>query len=156
MDRLWLFQDLESPRFQDSRHMNVACSSALSTSCLYPQEIFLVLICVRGWVNPRATVRPIGLCLLRFPVTTSGIPTASFRLVVHCLNHFWRKEITVFCATEVCITVFTGPAISLCVTVEFCWSYLFSFFKIHSNTIIPSKHISSKWCLRFRYSQRYI
>jgi len=76
----------EAPRFQESRHMKVVRLSALGTGRLYPQEVFLVLISVRGWVGPRTIVRPYRLCQWKNPVTPWGTELAPLRFVGQCLN----------------------------------------------------------------------
>ena len=81
----------EASIFQDNRHMKMVRLSTERTGSLYPQQLFLLLISVIGWVNLRSIVRPEGLFQLKIPMTPSGIEHATFLLVAQCFNQLRHR-----------------------------------------------------------------
>jgi len=50
-----------------------------------------LIISVRGWVDPRAKVRPARLCQWKIPMTPSGIEIATIRLVAQFVNQMRHR-----------------------------------------------------------------
>jgi hypothetical protein len=67
--------------------MKVARLSALHTGRLYPQEIFLVLICVGRLSQPQGHSAAGRIMQQKIPMTPMGLDHATFRFVAQCLNH---------------------------------------------------------------------
>jgi hypothetical protein len=66
--------------------MKVVRLSALRTSRFYPQKIPLILIYIRGWVDPRKVVRLEGLNRWKISVTQPEFKPATNRLAAPRIN----------------------------------------------------------------------
>jgi hypothetical protein len=76
---LW---DVENTTFsRQSAHRWRWGRQPYAPAALYPPGRFLVLISVRGWVDPKATVRLKWLGQLKYPITSSGIEPATCHIV---------------------------------------------------------------------------
>jgi hypothetical protein len=80
--------DVEVPTFsrKSAHRWRRDCQPYAPAGLRLPPGIFLVLIFVRGLVDPRATMRLKGLNQLKYPVTSSEIETATFRFVALFFN----------------------------------------------------------------------
>jgi hypothetical protein len=104
----------------DNRQMKLARLSALRIGRLYPPRKYSwYSFLVRGWVDPRAIVRPEGLSQWKILMAPFEIEPATFRFVAQCLNqlrHSVPPYIKVFGKEYKIMKLFTLQFLTVSVT----------------------------------------
>ena len=111
-------------RLPDFKTVSIGRSKFVSPTYRPPlpsQEIFLVLISVRRWVDLTSIERPEDIFSWKFPVTPSGIEPATFKLIAQChkqLRHrvpCFRKSVFKFIVS---LNAFTS---TWCIEIGSMW-----------------------------------
>jgi len=76
---------------RQSSHVGGKVVNLFAPAAFTPQEISLLLISVRDWVDPRAIVRREGICQRKIPMTPSIFEPATFQFVAQCLNQLRHR-----------------------------------------------------------------
>jgi hypothetical protein len=129
---------------RESAHEGGKFVNSMHRPPLPPQEIFLVLISVRGWVDPGAIVGPEGLFQWRILITPSGIEPVTFRLVVQCLNQLCHRVPSITKAFYLFI-YHTYKFIYLCITGSLYLIYAFINLSVSLSTYVYLRISSLSW-----------
>jgi len=118
--------------------------------------MFHILISVWGWVDLGVILFPVWVYQWKFPVTSSGIQTATLWCTAPtiCIS-VWliveeEKKFIVFSSYKYTLPFSQRlPLSSMLLSIPAGLILISHIFKIHINIIFTSKDISSKWCICF-------